>query len=85
MGMEMKMKMETIKVKIAEGKILAKSAKSEAELEFYPATFALCAKGHAGLPGARLLVPADPVWWLEDDVQKGEWVDLEFTRAIAGK
>jgi len=83
MGMEMKM--ETIKVKMVEGKILAKSAKSEAELEFYPATSALCAKGHAGLPGARLLVPTDPVWWLKDDVQKGEWFDLEFTRAVAGK
>lgn len=77
--------MATIKVRMQDGKIFAKSTKSESELEFYPASTALCAKGHANLADARLLVPANPIWWLEDDAQKGEWVDFEFTCAVAGK
>lgn len=77
--------MRKIQLKMQDGKIFAKSTKSECEVEFYPSSTALCAKGHANLPDARLLVPVNPIWWLEDDAQKGEWVDVEFTCAVAGE
>ena len=76
---------QTIKVKMQDGKILAKSTKSEFELEFCNASASLCVKGHSHLPDARLLVPVNPIWWLDDAAQNGEWIEFEFTYGIAGK
>jgi hypothetical protein len=77
--------MSEIQLKMQDGKIFAKTTKSECEVEFYPASTALCAKGHGSLPYARLFVPTNPIWWLEDDAQRGKWVNVEFTYAVAGK
>ena len=74
------MRIETIQLKLEGNKVFARSKNSEAELEFYPGRAALCAKGYSHLANARLLVPVDPIWWLSDEVQSGEWAIIEFTR-----
>lgn len=75
--------MNIIKLRLEGNKVFAKSPKSECEIEWYPGSAALCGKGHKNLPDARLFVPVNPIWWLEDAAQAGEWVDVEYEMKVA--
>jgi hypothetical protein len=74
--------MNTIKLRLEGNKVFAKSAKSECEIAFHKSGD-LCAKGHEQLQDARLFVVADPIWWLSDAAQSGEWADYEYEMKIA--